>query len=77
MASRYPGEERRVSYKCLICGRYFRRFRSQAIRGDGRFCTRACHRMSVRLYHLALSTGAFEEIMKGLAAILSEEKKAA
>jgi hypothetical protein len=78
MASRYPGEVRRVSCRCLICGRPFMRSKSHvARRENGNFCTRQCYTVSQRLFRLAVQTGRFEEIMKGLAAILRDEEKAA
>jgi hypothetical protein len=78
MASRYPNEVRRITRKCLICGRPFRRFKSKIVRdGDGSFCTRECFRVSRHLFRIALETGRFEEILQGLAAILREEEKAA
>jgi hypothetical protein len=71
---RYP-EERRVSRKCRVCGRTFRRFKSQIARGKGSFCSTPCRDTGWRLFSLVLETERFEPLMRELAAILKEEKE--
>jgi hypothetical protein len=78
MASRYPGEVRRITCQCLVCGRSFRRFKSQLARyGDGSFCSIECFSVARRLFNLALATGRLEPIFKELTAALREQEKAA
>jgi hypothetical protein len=78
MASRYPGEVRRITCRCLICGRHFGRFKSKlAHPGEGHFCTAACYAAAQRLFFGALATGRLEPIFEELAEALRDEEKAA
>jgi hypothetical protein len=56
---------------CLICGRPFRRFKSQIVRpGHGYFCSLGCRDAAGHLFRLALATDRLEPILEELAAAL-------
>jgi hypothetical protein len=57
--------------RCLVCGRNFRRFRSQLKRcGWGRFCSIDCRSAAWHLFSYALSCEKLEPLFQALAAEL-------
>jgi hypothetical protein len=59
--------------QCLICGRSFRVFKSEARRGEGKFCSIGCRDASRHLFRFALATDRLEPIMRELAAALKAD----